>query len=92
VAEALYRLSLAPALEPFRPEIEHASDFLDAAHHVWRVSDAPRVLHYGPDAPPGAVAVPAVVFPGGVRTDGEGIHPVPPALAAAMAAGDGGTG
>ncbi len=69
-----YRLSLAPELERFRPEIEHACAFLDRCHPLVRASEANRILHYGPDAPAGAVAVPAGLFPGGVRVDGEGIH------------------
>lgn len=69
-----YRLSIAPSLERFRPEIEHACSFLDRCHPLIRANDAVRVLHYGPDAPAGAVAVPAVLFPGGVRLDDGGIH------------------
>lgn len=69
-----YRLSVAPALEPFRPEIEHACAFLERCHPLVRAADASRVLHYGPDAPDSAVAVPAALFPCGVRVDGEGIH------------------
>ena len=73
-APLTYRLSLAPALERFRPEIEHACSFLDRCHLLVRTNEADRVLHYGPDAPAGAVAVPAVLFPDGVRVDGDGIH------------------
>lgn len=69
-----YRLSLAPALERFRPEIEHACAFLERCHPLVRTNDSARVLHYGSDAPAGAVAVPAVLFPSGVRVDDDGIH------------------
>ena len=73
--ETLYRLSISPTLEGFRPEIEHACGFLDACYHVKRTSDAMRVLHYGRDAPAGAVAIPAALFPDGVRIGADGIHP-----------------
>ncbi len=69
-----YRLSLAPALERFRPEIEHACSFLDRCHSLVRANEASRILHYGPDAPAGAITVPAVLFPGGVRLDDDGVH------------------
>ncbi len=70
-----YRLSVAPALLAYRPEIEHALDFLDRAHGLRRHEEAARVLHYGPEPPPGALAVPAALFPGGVRLAANGIHP-----------------
>ena len=70
-----YRLSIAPELERFRPELEYASAFLDRCHFVERSPSAARVLHYGPGAPAGALTVPAVLFPGGVRLDADGIHP-----------------
>ncbi|MHB1218280.1 MAG: DUF7033 domain-containing protein [Alphaproteobacteria bacterium] len=73
-ARTPYRLSLAPTLERFRPEIEHACAFLERCHPLVRTNDAARVLHYGPDAPTSAVAVPAVLFPDGVRVDAYGIH------------------
>jgi hypothetical protein len=75
-----YRLSIAPSLEGFRPEIEFACLFLERCHPVSRRDDAERVLHYGPDAPPGAVHVPSVLFPNAVRLDSDGIHPSPEAL------------
>ena len=70
-----YRLSIAPDLEAFRREIEYASAFLDRCHFVTRTQRAARVLHYGPDAPPGAVAVPAALFPGGLSVARDGLHP-----------------
>lgn len=73
-ARLAYRLSIAPALERFRPEIEHACSFLERCHPLVRTNEAVRVLHYGPDALAGAVAVPAALFPGGVRLDDGGIH------------------
>ena len=76
-----YRLSIAPALEPFRPEIEYAAAFLDRCHLVELRADAATVLHYGPEPPAGAIAVPAALFPHGVRTDNEGLHPSPDGLA-----------
>lgn len=69
-----YRLSIAPGLERFRPEIEHACAFLERCHPLVRTNEAARVLHYGPDAPTGSVEVPAVLFPSGVRLDDDGIH------------------
>lgn len=70
-----YRLSLDPALEAFRPEIEYTCDFLDSCHFVCREPDAPTVLHCGADAPTGAITVPAALFPAGVRLTDDGIHP-----------------
>ncbi len=81
MAEAVpYRLSLDPALEPFRPEIEYACDFLDACHFVRREPGAETVLHYGGGAPDEAIRVPAAVFPNGVRLSEDGIHPEPAPL------------
>ena len=60
--ELVYRLSIAPALEAFRPEIEHVCTFLEDCYLIRRTPDAARVLHYGPGAPAGAVAIPAVLF------------------------------
>ncbi len=70
-----YHLSIAAGLESFRPEIEHVCGFLDACYHVRRVDRAERVLHYGSGGPTGAVRIPAVLFPAGVKINSEGIHP-----------------
>lgn len=78
-----YRLSLHPSVERFRPELEFACSFLDLCHPVRRAPEAPVVLHYGPEPPPGAVAVPAALFPHAVRVDAHGIHPERPGLARA---------
>jgi len=78
-----YRLSIAPSLERFRPEIEHVCRFLDSAYGVERASRAPRILHYGEAPPGGSIAVPAILFPACVRVDTNGIHPDPDALAKA---------
>lgn len=75
-----YRLSLAPSLALFRPEIDHALDFVDRAHGLHRDPSATRVLHYGPEPPSGALAVPASLFPNGVRLAADGIHPAHHAL------------
>lgn len=88
--EAHYRLSISPAIEAFRPEIEYACGFLDACYHVARTPDAERVLHYGPDAPAGAVAVPAALFPDGVRIDADGIYPSREKLLSIVRAKEGG--
>lgn len=87
-ARFAYRLSIAPALERFRPEIEHACAFLERGHPLARANHAARVLHYGPDAPAGAVVVPAALFPGCVRLDDGGIH-LDRAAFAALERGDG---
>ena len=79
-----YRLSLAPEIEPFRPEIEHACAFLDRAHDLVRDEAATRVLHYGARPPDGAQAVPAAVFPHLVTTDEDGLHVNRAALDAAV--------
>ncbi len=71
-----YRLSVAPGLEAFRPELEYSCDFLDRCHYVKRGGDAAITLHYGPNPPAGAIAVPSVLFPDGFRLDNDGIHPV----------------
>ncbi|MDA0703421.1 MAG: hypothetical protein O3A96_09340 [Proteobacteria bacterium] len=78
---AYYRLSIAPELQLFEPEIAYACDFLDRAHAVQRVKQADRILHYGDRPPAGALAVPAAIFPSGVTLDTEGIYPVHDALA-----------
>jgi len=78
-----YRLSLHPSVESFRPELEFACSFLDRSYPVRRVEGEGQVLHYGPEPPPGAVAVPAVLFPGAVRVDGDGIRPQREGLARA---------
>jgi len=83
MAETQYRLSLAPALEPFRSEVEYACEFLDLAYGLKRAPEAARILHYGPNAPAGAVAVPAALFPDCVRVGADGLHPRGDALAAA---------
>lgn len=70
-----YQLSVAPDLERFRPELEYACSFLDRCHYVTRVARATLLLHYGPGGPPGAITVPAALFPAAVSLDGEGIHP-----------------
>ncbi len=69
-----YRFSIAAGLEAYRPELEYACDFLDRCYLLQRQAAAERVLHYGPGAPAGAIAVPAALFPAGTRLDGEGIH------------------
>lgn len=89
MSETPYRLSISPQLEPFRSETEHACDFLDACYFLKRAPEAERVLHYGPGAPAGSIAIPAKLFPSGVRTDGEGLHPVWNALKPMAAQGGG---
>lgn len=90
MAETTYRLSIAEALEEFRPEIEHACGFLDACYHLRRDPGGDRILHYGPGAPPEAVSIPAVLFPAGVRVAGDGIYPRHDALARMAEQGEGG--
>ena len=88
--ECLYRLSIAPELAEFRPEIEHVCGFLDSSYQVRRMQEAERVLHYGPDAPRGAVTVPAALFPSGMRVDANGLHPSQNELARMASRPDGG--
>ena len=83
-----YRLSIAPDLEQFRPEIEHACLFLERCHFVARANESDTVLHYGANPLPGAIHVPAALFPHGVRVDARGIHPNRDALHA-IEAGNG---
>ena len=71
-----YRLSVSPALEAFRPEIEHACVFLERSHPLARDANARTILHYGPGAPTGALHIPNVLFPHGARLDADGIHPI----------------
>jgi peptidoglycan/xylan/chitin deacetylase (PgdA/CDA1 family) len=78
-----YRLSLQEGLEAFRSELEFACSFLDRSHFVERGNSSDRILHYGANPPPGAIQVPAVLFPGAVRLDSEGIHLSPEGLATA---------
>ena len=66
--ETAYRLSISAELEPYRSEIEFSCDFLDVCYHVRRTPNAPKVLHYGAGVPLDSIAVPAVLFPSGVRT------------------------
>jgi len=75
VTETPYQLSIAPALEAFRPEIEHACGFVESCYEIRRVPDAGLVLHYGPDAPAGCIAMPAGLFAHGVHINGLGIWP-----------------
>ncbi len=70
-----YRLSLDPALEAFRPELEFACRFLDRCHYLARHDEADLLLHYGAHPPKGAVHVPAALFPNGVSIKADGIHP-----------------
>lgn len=86
--EVAYRLSIAPELEAFRPEIEHVCRFLDDCYLLRRASEAERVLYYGSGGPANAVAVPAVLFPAGVRVDGKGIHPDRAALKRMLQSGE----
>lgn len=69
-----YRLSLARALIPFAPEIDYVCAFLERCYPLVRDEAASRILHYGPDAPFGAVAVPAAVFPDAVSVARDGLH------------------
>lgn len=73
-----YRLSIAPSLDRYRSELEYACAFLDRCYHVERVDEAQTVLHYGPQPPAGAVAVPNLIFPDAVLVDSAGIHPKRP--------------
>lgn len=70
-----YRLSIAPSLVRFAPELALVCRFLDRCYLVERSEAATVVLHYGPNPPPGAVTVPASFFPDAIRIDEDGLHP-----------------
>ena len=69
-----YSLSLAAALEPFRREIEYVFDVLDRWYAVARVPNAQRVIHYGDDAPRGALSIPNALFPSAITVQYDGLH------------------
>lgn len=73
---APYRLSIHASLAGWSPEIHFALGHVERLFHVERTeaagSGAP-VLHYGPDAPAGAVAVPAAVFGRAVSLGDDGL-------------------
>jgi len=69
-------LSVHPSLERFRPELDFVCRFLERSYALTaRSDDGHKALHYGPEPPAGAIAIPAVLFPDGVRLDADGIHP-----------------
>lgn len=70
-----FQLSLDAELEGFRPEIEYVCRFLERAHGLRFSQDAGNILHYGSNPPAGAVTVPAVFFPHGVKVSGGGLVP-----------------
>jgi hypothetical protein len=70
-----YGLTINPALEPFRAEIDHAFGFLDTCYGLRRMGNAARRVHYGADAPEGSLHVPSALFPSGVRIREDGIAP-----------------
>lgn len=76
-----YRLSIAPALEPFRAEIEHVCLFLEDCYALMRSPDAARVLHYGDSPPANAISVSAHLFPDAVSVRPGGLFPVHDRLA-----------
>ena len=41
-----FRLSIAPELELFRPEIEYVCDFNSCAYYLVYSKNAMRILHY----------------------------------------------
>lgn len=73
-ARSPFRLTLAPELEPFAPEIAHVCSVLREAHGLDRAEDAGIWLHYGSDPPLGSVALPAVLFPACTRIEADGLH------------------
>lgn len=70
-----FQLSLDAGLESFRPEIEYVCKFLERAHDLQISHDAGPTLHYGSNPPAGAVTVPAVFFPHGVKVSDDGLCP-----------------
>lgn len=70
-----FQLSVNSDQEFFRPEIEYVCQFLERAHGLHLSSSMGPVLHYGTNPPDGAVHVPAVFFPDGVKVSHEGLFP-----------------
>jgi len=74
--DVAYCLSIHPSLTAYASEIDYVWDFLERIYGLRREAsgtEAP-LLHYGPDAPPGAAVVPACFFREGTRLDRYGIH------------------
>ena len=69
-----YRLSLGPDTRDFSPEIDHVCKALEIAHGLRRSDDSACWLHYGAEAPAGAIALPALLFPQAVRIAADGLH------------------
>ncbi len=84
-----YRLTLDPPLEAFRPEVEHALQFVDDCYGLVRTSDAATTLHYGATATAGSVHIRPVLLPDGIRIAGDGIHPRLDAIACLCPPGKG---
>lgn len=69
-----YRLSVAPDLSAFLPEIRHVCRLLAEAHGLVERTDAAMLLHYGPDAPDGAAVIPAHIFGQAIYAGDDGLH------------------
>ncbi|RVU36749.1 hypothetical protein EOI86_16420 [Hwanghaeella grinnelliae] len=67
------RLSTAPELQAFRPELDHVCRFLEAMFPLRFDDGAEVALHYGADAPDDAIlTIPAVAFPACVTIGDKG--------------------
>ena len=73
-ADLPFRLSIAPELVFFRPEIEYACNFISQAHFLVHNDNASRILHYGPNPPTGALHIHSFLEPYLIIKDNSGIH------------------
>jgi hypothetical protein len=69
-----YRLSLAPELGAFIPEIDYVCRLLEDAYRLKRDDAASCLLHYGPAPPAGALAIPERLFSGAVTVSDDGLY------------------
>lgn len=76
-----YRLEVAPALEPFLPEIRYTLDIMDRYYPVARQDDGPtnRILRYGLKEEHGAISVPSHCFGKGITIELDGRPALSPA-------------
>jgi hypothetical protein len=72
-----FRLTLGTDVTGFRPEVGHVLAALRVAHALEAREDGDgggAWLHYGRDPPAGAIHLPALLFPGAVRVEADGLH------------------
>jgi len=69
-----FRLSIAPELELFRPEIEYVCDFISCADYCLNSRNATRILHYGSAPPPGSLHIHSILPQYLIVKEKSGIH------------------